>query len=145
MSIEEENKEVARRYMEEAFNNGNLAVVPEVVAPEYVHHTNFGEVKGAEGLKQTITIMRNAFPDLNYVIDSMVAEGNMVAFTLRAQGTFEGEFFGMSPTGNPFTYTEAVFMRLAGGKIEESWSYNDSSAWFKQLGVTPPVSKYAAA
>ena len=112
MSIEEENKEVARRYMEEAFNNGNLAVVPEVVAPEYVHHTNFGEVKGAEGLKQTVTIMRNAFPDLNYTIDSMVSEGNMVAFTLRAQGTSKGEFLGIPPTGKQLKYTEAVFMRL---------------------------------
>lgn len=138
MSVEEENKEVARRYMEEAFNKGNLAVIPDIVANEYIHHTNFGEMKGADGLKEAVTIMRTAFPDLNYVIDSMVAEGNMVAFTLRAQGTFEGEFFGMPPTGNQFEYTEAVFMRFADGKVEESWSYNDSSAWFKQLGVNPP-------
>ena len=137
MSIEE-NKETARRYMEEAFNKGNLTVVPEIVAPEYVHHTNFGEMKGVDGLKEAVTIMRKAFPDLNYVIDSMVAEGNMVAFTLRAQGTFKDEFLGISPTGNQFTYTEAVFMRFAGGKVEESWAYNDSSAWFKQLGITPP-------
>ncbi len=139
MSIEEENKEVARRYMEEAFNKGNLAVVPEVVAPDYVHHTNFGEAKGADGLKQAVTIMRNAFPDLNYTVDNMVAEGDMVAFTLRAQGTFKGEFFGMLPTGNQFTYTEGVFMRLEGGKVVESWSYNDSTAWFQQLGITPPI------
>lgn len=135
----EENKEIARRFIEEAFNKGNLAVVPEVIAPEYVHHTLFGEVKGPDGFKQVVTTMRNAFPDLKDTIDSMVAEGNMVAFILRVQGTFKGEFLGMSPTGKQLDITEAVFIRFAGGKVVEGWTYSGSSTIFQQLGVSPPA------
>ena len=137
MSVEE-NKAVVRRYIEEAFNKGNLAVVPEIIAPEYVHHTLFGEVKGADGFKQVVTTMRNAFPDLKDTIDIMVAEGNVVAFSLRAQGTFKGEFLGMSPTGKQYNITEAVFIRFAGGKAVEAWTYVDSLEWYRQLGVSPP-------
>ena len=138
MSLEEENKEVARRYMEEAFNKGNLAVVPEVVAPEYVQHTVFGEMKGTEGLKESVIAIHKAFPDINYTIDGMVAEGDMVAFQMRAQGTFKGELLGMSPTGKQLKYNEAVFMRLSGGKVVEGWSYWDSSTMYRQLGIPFP-------
>jgi len=134
----EENKAAVRRIMEELFNKGDLAVVPEVIAPEFVHHTLFGEVKGPDGFKQVVTTMRNAFPDLKYTIDSMVAEGNVVAFSLRVQGTFNGEFLGMSPTGKQLNITEAVFFRFAGGKAVEGWTYSDSLAFYQQLGVSPP-------
>lgn len=134
----EENKAAVRRYMEEAFNKGNLAVIPEVIAPEYVHHTIFGEIKGPDGFKQVVTMMHNAFPDLKYTIDSMVAEGSMVAFSMRVQGTFKGEFLGMSPTGKQFDVAEAVFMHFAGDKAVEGWTYNDSLAFYQQLGISPP-------
>jgi steroid delta-isomerase-like uncharacterized protein len=137
MSVEE-NKAKVRLYMEEAFNKGNLSVSDEVIAPEYVHHTVFGEVKGSDGFNQTVTIMRNAFPDLKDTIVSMVAEGNMVAFSLRVQGTMKGEFLGMPPTGKRLDVTEAVFMRFAGGKAVEGWTYNDSLTFYRQLGVSPP-------
>jgi predicted ester cyclase len=139
MSLEE-NKAKMRLFIEEAFNKGNLAVLDEVIAPEYVHHTGFGEVKGLDGWKQTVNIMRNAFPDLKDTILSMVAEGNMVAFTLRAQGTLKGEFLGMSPTGKHYDLTEAIFVRFAGGKAVEGWTYNDSLTFYRQLGISPPGS-----
>ena len=138
MSIEE-NKAAVRRLIEEAFNKGNLAVVPEIIAPEYVHHTMLGEIKGPDGFEQVITGMRNTFPDLKDTIKSMVAEGNMVTFSLRVQGTFKGEFLGMSPTGRQLNVTEAVFIRFADGKAVEAWTYNDSLTFYQQLGIPIPI------
>ena len=137
MSIEE-NKALIRLFIEEAFNKGNLAVLPEVIDPEYVYHTIVGEVKGPDGIKQIVTAMRNAFPDLKYIIDSIVVEGNIGAFSMRVQGTFKGEFLGMSPTGKQFDVAEAVFMRFADGKAVEGWVYGDSSTISQQLGVNIP-------
>ena len=138
MSIEEENKALIRLFIEEAFNKGNLAVLPKVIAPEYVYHTIVGEVKGPDGIKQIVTAMRNAFPDIKYTIDRIVVEGNVGAFSMRVQGTFKGEFLGMSPTGKQFDVAEAVFMRFARGKAVEGWVYGDSSTISQQLGITPP-------
>ncbi len=72
------NKAMVRRMAEEVFNKGNLSMIPELVAPNYVYHTT-PEYKGPEGFKNYITMVRKAFPDLHMKIDYMVAEGDMVA------------------------------------------------------------------
>ncbi len=62
----EENKAVLRRIEEEIFNKGDLAVVDELIAPDYVYHGSGGqEYKGPEGFKQIVTMFRTAFPDLH--------------------------------------------------------------------------------
>lgn len=84
----EENKAVLRRH-EEAFNNGDLAVADETIAPNYVYHGSGGqEFKGPEGFKQIITMMHTAFPDLHFTIEDMVAEGDKMVshpYTLEKQ------------------------------------------------------------
>jgi len=137
MSIEE-NKAVMRRIVEEILNKGNMAVVDEVIATNYVLHGPFGEYKGPEGFKQGVTMFRNAFPDFNVTIEDMVAEGDMVALRLTMRGTFKGEMMGISPTDKQLNMTEAIFIRFAGGKEVEARSYADSLTMYQQLGIPIP-------
>jgi len=134
----EENKAVVRRLIEEAYNKGNLAVVDECTAVDFVFHGAAQELKGPEGAKQLITTLRTAFPDIHMTIDDIVAEGDIVAHRFTYHGTFTGELSGIAPTGKQFKITMAGFTRLAGGKQVEGWAYGDSSALYQQLGVTPP-------
>ena len=138
MSVEENIANV-RRLNDEVWNKGNLAVVDELIAPDYVFHGPLTEIKGPEGLKQYIAAMRTAFPDLHMTIEGMVAEGDMVAARYTARGTFKGEFMGTAPTGKQMTLPNAVFARFKGGKQVEVWPYMDMLTWFQQLGVAPPV------
>ena len=139
MSTEEENKAAIRRLGVEVFNKGNLAVIDELIATNYVAHGPGGqEFKGPEGVKQLVTVLRTAFPDIHTKIDDMVAEGDMVAIRFTYQGTFKGEYMGMAPTGKQFTFTEAVFHRMEGGRQVEVWSYFDQLSFYQQLGVSPP-------
>jgi predicted SnoaL-like aldol condensation-catalyzing enzyme len=83
----EENKAVVRRIWEEILNKGDLALVDEIIATNYVGHGPGGqEVKGSEGLKQLFTMYLNAFPDLHFTIEDMVAEGDKVVCHVTGQG-----------------------------------------------------------
>ncbi len=101
MSVEE-NKAKQRRVWEEIFNKGDLSVVPELFAPNYVYHGPVGmEYKGPEGFKQIVTMFRTAFPDMRVTTEDMVAEGDMVVSRWTGRGTHKGDYMGIAPTGLP--------------------------------------------
>jgi len=138
----EENKAVLRRVAEEIFNKGDLAVVDEVIAPNYVYHGSGGqEYKGTEGFKQIVTMFRTAFPDLHMTVEDMVAEGDKVAHRLTIRGTHKGEIMGMAPTGKhkQVTISAVTISRFAGGKEAEAWSNLDQLGMMQQMGIAPPV------
>ncbi len=78
--MSEENKAVARRVVEELFNQGgNLDAADEIFAPNYVGHVaGFEDLHGAEAVKQFAATERQAFPDLQNTIEDQVAEGDKV-------------------------------------------------------------------
>ena len=137
MSIEK-NKATIRRHVEEVFNKGKLAVADEIISPDYIYHGPVGEFKGPEGFKQMVTIARQAFPDIHFVIDDVVAEGDKVAVRYTLTGTFKGEFMGIAPTGKKIKETSAYFYRFKDGKEVEALPFTDMLSFYQQLGVKPP-------
>jgi C-1 hydroxylase len=136
MSVEK-NKTNVRR-LNDAINKGNLAILPELIAPGYVFHYTT-EVKGPEGLKQSFTALLAAFPDYHQKIENMVAERGLVAVFYTLTGTFKGEMSGIKPTGKKFSSPSAVLARFEGGVQVEAWSYSDWLAWYRQLGIPIPA------
>jgi predicted ester cyclase len=95
---EEKNKALVRRYYEEVWSKGNVAIVDEFMAAEYVDHSiPAGLPPGIEGLKQAITTFHTAFPDLQATLDNIFAKGEMVACLWSSSGTHLGEWFGIPP------------------------------------------------
>jgi steroid delta-isomerase-like uncharacterized protein len=134
-----ENKANIRRHVEEVWNKGNLAIIPELIAPNYIIRSGEQEYKGPEGFKQIVLLMRNAFPDLHYTIDEMVAEGDTVAVRYTATGTFKGKMGDYKPTGKKVTRIESIFHRFEGGKQVGAQVYYDSLSLYRQMGIpTPP-------
>ena len=134
----EENKEVVRRFINEVFNNGNLSVIPNLIALEYVMHAPAGKIEGQEGIKQYVTIVRTAFPDINISIEEMVAEKDTVVARIKWEGTFTGQFTDYEPTGNHVSMKEALFHRFSNGKqVEVIPFYADQPSLFQQMGITP--------
>jgi steroid delta-isomerase-like uncharacterized protein len=134
----EENKAAVRR-LNEAINRGDWSVIPELFAPDYVFHST-QEARGHEGIKQSFASLRAAFPDYHEKIEHMIAEGDMVAATYTLTGTFQGKLGDSEPTGKKFSMPIAVLARFEKGKQVEAWSYYDSLAWGRQLGISlsPP-------
>lgn len=136
----EANKAIARRFLEEAFGQGNLAVVDEIIAPNQANGGPGalpGMPSGPEGAKMLITAYRNAFPNLHFTIDEQVAEGNTVVTRWTARGTNTGELAGMPVTGMPATVVGVGVDHIENGKIVESWGIFDQFGMLQQLGVIP--------
>jgi predicted ester cyclase len=139
MSVEE-NKAIARRVVEEIFNKGNLALIPEVYAPNLVFHAPGGQdVKGPEGMKQTVNMLRTAFPDMRMSINNLVAEGDMLVLRYTLTGTHKGPLMGIPPTGKPVTMSGIVMSKIVNGKEVEGWEALDRLSIMQQLGVIPPM------
>lgn len=136
----DQNKAAVRRAYEEVLNKGNLGVVNELFAPNYVLHAPGGvELKGPEGFRQYVTMFRTAFPDTHVTAENMVAEGEYVAHRFSFTGTHRGDFGGVAPTGKRVISTSNVLSRFAGGKVAEDWHEFDTLGFYQQLGVIPPM------
>jgi steroid delta-isomerase-like uncharacterized protein len=134
----EDNKALMRRWME-AFNQRTLAVYDELCAPDFVLHSASTTMQGLEPYKQNLSMFLTAFPDLQFVIEDMIAEGDRVVNRHTYRGTHTGEFFGIPPTGKPVSGTGIVVTRFANGKGVEAWSNYDDLGLLQQLGVVPSL------
>ncbi|HVK14207.1 MAG TPA: ester cyclase [Gemmataceae bacterium] len=136
----EENKAIVRRWFAET-DNGNLAIVEELCAPDYVDHNPPlpGMPAGNQGVRQANVALREAFPDTVHVIQDQIAEGDTVVTRLLGRGTFRGAILGLPPNGKVIEIAGISVHRLAGGKLVEHWAQADLLGFLQQLGAIPPL------
>ncbi|MFP5369591.1 MAG: ester cyclase [Actinomycetes bacterium] len=135
----EENKAVIRRLFAEVFTAGDVAAVPELVAPDVLGHdaTSAEPKRGLESVRQVAVLFRTAFPDLRLRLEDLIAEGDKVVARWTLRGTHRGAFMGVPATGKTAEAAGIVVYRLAGGKITEYWGSFDALGLFRQLGAIP--------
>ena len=96
----DDNKALVRRYIEVGWSRGDLGVVWESVAPDYRRHQPgmpFPVETGA-ALEELVGMYRRGLPDLEVVIDHIVAEGDFVATRVSARGIHNGDLAGITPS-----------------------------------------------
>jgi len=135
----EQNKALFRRLMEEVFDRGNISLIDELFAPDFVEHEELppGIAAGSEGVKQLSTMFRSAFPDFKATIDDIIAEGDKVVVRGTWSGTHKGEFMGIAPTGKRVSFGVIDIVRIEGGKFVEHWGQMDNMGLMQQLGLIP--------
>ncbi len=135
----EENKAAARRFFTDAFSEGKLEVLDEVVAADATAHdpANPQYTGGAESSKGLVSMYRSAFPDLRFEIEDQIAEGDMVATRWTSSGTHDGDLPDIPATGRRSTVSGITIDRFEGGKAVESWTNWDTLGMLQQLGVIP--------
>jgi len=133
MSLEE-NKTIVRK-MFEAINKRNLVSLDGLMAPDFVLHMRAKQTQGWRVNRQVVEDEIKAFPDFNVAIKDIIAEGDKVCVRLQETGTHRGEYHGLTPTGNKFSYTVIAIWRIVEGKIVEAWIVYDQMDFLKQLGV----------
>ena len=127
------------RLFDEAFNQGQIALVDELLSPNHFTHTAFGGAPhGPQGLKWLIVMFRTAFPDLHCTIEDEIREGDKVAACWLMRGTHQGLFLGNPPTFRQVKIQGIVFARTAHGQIVEDWILADQMDILQQLGIVPP-------
>lgn len=134
-----ENKALIRRYLEEVFNKGNHDAIDKFFAAHSIdHNAPPGSPLGFDFMKQFHTVARAAIPDIRITVNDLIAEGDKVVCRFTANGTQQGEFMGIPPTGKQFTIMEIRIYRIVDGKIVECWGLFDQMSMMQQLGVIPP-------
>jgi predicted ester cyclase len=140
----EQNKAVVRRFLDEVFNNKNLAAIEDVIAPDYLFHVGRNTIRGRGGLRQGCAGILAAFPDMQVSMDLMMTEGDLVAGRYTFRGTHLGEFVlpghRFPPTGTRASMTATTISRIVAGRIAEDWEDQDLFGLLLQLGATiaPP-------
>ena len=130
--------ELARHFFE-GWNKGKAAIIAamdETCAPNIVFHSASGmDFPSLNALKQFVGVICDAFPDVHFTVDDIVAEGDEVVVRYTWTGTNKGGFMGIPPTNKKVTIWEIQMARVVGGKMVEVWSRSDNMGIMQQLGV----------
>ncbi|MCK5239606.1 MAG: ester cyclase [Candidatus Thorarchaeota archaeon] len=129
-----ENKTKFRRLYEEILNKGNLDVLEELCAPNFVKHAMPPTPDyGIEGSKQSVIMLRTAFPDIKYTVEDIIEDGDKLAAGWSAKGTHKGVFMGIPPTGKQVAFSGIEIIRIENGKAVEEWEELDRAGLMQQL------------
>ena len=126
----EQNKAIARRFIQELFNEGKVDEAKNFVTPDLIYH-GLEEVKGLENFKQWVAEDRKAFPDMQITIEDAFGEQDKLAMRWNLKGTFAKELHGSQPSHEKFETQGVEIFHFQDGKIKEAWTIFGSMDSFK--------------
>lgn len=137
--MSQQNTELLNRYFAEAWNQGNLDLLDELVAPHFVNHNPIfpGLPPGPASLKPNFVALRSAFPDIHFTIEDQVCEAGKVVTRWTCRGTHRGNWRNIAPTGRPVQIAGIQTNRISRGQITEQWLVVDQLGMLQQMGVIP--------
>lgn len=137
MSIEI-NKSAMHRFVE-FINTANETLCKELVSEDAIFYapTNPEPLKGTKDYLIILQMMRGGFPDIQWKLEEMVAEGDTVAARFTMEGTHEGTFFNIPPTNKRIKVNAMNFYRFSNGKIKEEYGQPDLLGLLQQIGAIP--------
>lgn len=140
-SRQERNREAFLRIVNEAFNAGNVDVLSEIFAPEYVNHSPFGE-GNRDSSMATVAAYRAAMPDLVLTPQIVIAEGDFIASVTLFEGTFANPLplptGTLPPSGQPVRFVMQIVHHFnQNGQSVEEWLTFDNLSLLTQLGALP--------
>ena len=136
MSVE--NKAIVKRIVQEIWNERNLELADELIAPDYADNVSGDGVPvGPEGYKDTVDGVRLSFPDFEITIDDMIAENDKVVLVWTFRGTHLGPMMGIPPTKNQIKFNGIYIDRFKEGKLVERSGQRDMFKLMSQLGAIP--------
>ena len=131
-----ENVTLYRRVIEEGFSKGDLAVIDDVLSPDFTEYEVVpGQRPGREGVKDVVGMMRTAFPDLHLTLQDAFTSGDQLCGRLTFSGTNTGPFMGQAPTGRAASWGAIDIVRFRDGRITEHWGEMGMLGLLTQLGA----------
>jgi len=130
----EQNKALVRKFFEEVWSKANVAVVDELLAPDFVDRSLLpGQESSREEYKRSITEFHAAFSFADLTIEAQIAEGDMVVTKFSMRCIHRGEFLGVPPSGEEATYASIRIHRIVGGQVTDEWSEGNLGEWIMPL------------
>lgn len=134
------NLEIARDLIARFFNGRNPALATEFFASDLEWHGgSVGSVAGAENYADAMRQFFAAVPAVRAAEQDVLVDGDKVALRLVVEGTYEGDPWGVPPSGNRVAWDFIITYRFADGKVAERWAAEDWVSILQGIGVfTPP-------
>jgi len=137
--MSEENKQLIRRWFAEVWNDGRADAIEEMFDENGIAHGLSDDpsqpITGPQEFRPFHTLFRDAFPNMEIVVEDMIAEGDKVAARCSVRAKHEGDFLGKEATQSPVEFTGMTIVRIANGKIVEAWNNFDFMRLHKQVGL----------
>lgn len=137
--MSEENKALVRRWFEEVWNKGRSEAIEEMFAADGIAHGLSDDseklMQGPDDFKPFHAAFRGAFPDVDIIVEDLIAEGDKVAARCSVRGKHSGDHLGVAASNAPVEFTGIAIVRIKDGKIVEAWNNFDFLRMNKQIGV----------
>jgi steroid delta-isomerase-like uncharacterized protein len=135
----EENKALARRFIQEHNQANYLTTFDQLLAPNCTIHEYLPGLPASmdrEAYTHFIAQFRNALPDIHNTVEDIIAEGDKVVARWKGHGTHTGaELMGIPASNNQVTANGIYIFRFAHGKIVEIWDNWDNLNVMQQLST----------
>jgi steroid delta-isomerase-like uncharacterized protein len=140
MPVAAELKKLNEQFYDEVFRRRRVDAIDNLLTDDFVEHTPApGQSTDRQGAKDFIGMMLQAFPDLDFTIDSQIAEGDTVSSVGRMTGTHRAPFMGVPATGKKISIQVMDTGKVRDGKFSDHWGMVDVPALMTQLGVPAPA------
>ena len=146
-AITEEEAKVLTEGVQEIWNEGNLALADELLAPDFVEHLidfgDFGEdedIVGIDAYKEHVTNMRTIVPDIHFTTEEIIVKDDKIVWRWTYTGTNTEPMGDIPPTGKKLRLSGISIVQVVNEKFAEEWTYHNEAAFLRQLGftITPP-------
>ena len=135
----EENKELIRRWFEEVWNKGRADAIAEMMAEDAVAHGLSDDaakpLRGPQGFLPFHAQFREAFPNIEVVVEDTIAEGDKVVARCSVRGKHVGDSLGFKASGTQAEFDGITIVRIKDGKFIEAWNNFDFMKMYRQLGA----------
>jgi len=132
----EKNKELARQFFEQIWNQGDESAIDRFIA-EYASGNDPKFGLGRESFRVQWRAWRKAFPDIHFLVQEIIAEGNTVVTRWHLTGTHMGEYLGKPATGVKVAVDGVSIDRIENNMVVSGFDAWDSLAFREQIGVIP--------
>ena len=134
-----ENNKLTMQRFTEFINTASEKLAAELISPNAVFHVpgRSEPMRGPAGYLAIIGMMRGGFPDIQWTLEELIAEGNKVAARFTMRGTHLGAFSGVPSTGKKIEVQAMNFYQFSDGQIVEERGQPDLLGLLQQIGAVP--------
>lgn len=143
----EQAKHIVTRFVEELWNARRLDVADQIFSDDCMTHQLRSGVlaepahRGPQAMKEHVSGWLMSFPDLRFNVEQMIADQDRVVSQLVMEGTHQGTWMGIPPTGKRLQIRMITIHRIENSKIAEDWVLVESLGFFQQLGMLPDTAE----
>lgn len=139
MTHAQKNQSIVKQLIEQAFNNRNLSLLPDLLHEEFVNHHDLLPVESLKGpavFNELYRKMFESFPDIKIYNHKMLSDGDMVIIHDTLKGTNTGPMpDGQPASGKTVEFETINILRIKDDKIIDRWGLADRLTMMKQLGI----------